>query len=232
LPPPPDPDAVDGVAPDGSPVEVYLRLGAGDTPALIHGAVPPGATVLELGCGVGRITEPLAALGHRIVAVDNSPEMLDHVRSARTVLADVETLALGEVFDVVVLASHFVNSADPSVRRALFDVCVAHARPAGLVLIERYEPETMRAVTSSRSEVDGVAIWWHDVVHRGDVFDAAVTYELDGHSWTQRFSAEILDDDRLAAEAAESGLMFDAWLDRARKWARFVARPGWSPSCT
>jgi SAM-dependent methyltransferase len=220
LPPPADPG--EGVAPDGSPVAVYLRLGAGATPALIHDAIPPDASILELGCGVGRITEPLAALGHRIVAVDNSPEMLDHVRSARTVLADVETLALGETFDVVLLGSHFINSADPSVRRALFGVCAAHARPGAFVLIERYEPESTRELTSSRSEVDGVAITWHDVVHRGDVFDAAVTYEVDGLSWTQRFSAEILDDDHLVAEAAEAGLTFDAWLDPARKWARFT----------
>jgi SAM-dependent methyltransferase len=226
LPPPPDSSdpVVDGVAPDGSPVEVYLRLGAGGTPALIHDAIPPGASILELGCGVGRITEPLAALGHRIVAVDNSPEMLDHVRSARTVLADVETLALGEVFDVVLLASHFVNSADTEVRRALFDVCAAHACPSGVVLIERYEPESMRELTSSRSEVDGVAITWHDVVHRGEVFDAAVTYEVDGHSWTQRFTAEIIDDAKLVAEAAAAVLEFDAWLDEPRKWARFIAR--------
>jgi SAM-dependent methyltransferase len=224
LPPPADSESgpAEGVAPDGSPVEVYLRLGAGSTPALIHDAVPPDATVLELGCGVGRITEPLAALGHRIVAVDNSPEMLDHVRSARTVLADVETLALGEMFDVVLLGSHFVNSADTGLRRALLSVCAAHARPGGLVLIERYEPGPMRELTSSRVEVDGVAISWHDVVHRGEVFDAAVTYEVDGHSWTQRFSAEILDDDRLVAEAAEAGLTFDVWLDAPRRWARFT----------
>jgi SAM-dependent methyltransferase len=202
-------------------VEVYLRLGAGTTPGLIHGAIPPSATVLELGCGVGRITEPLAALGHRILAVDNSPEMLDHVRSARTVLADVETLALGETFDVVLLASHFVNSADASVRRALLSVCAAHARPGGLVLIERYEPDSTRALTSSRNEVDGVVISWHDVVHRGDGFDAAVTYEVDGHAWTQRFSAEVLDDEKLVTEAAAVGLAFDAWLDPPRKWARF-----------
>jgi hypothetical protein len=59
-------------------------------------------------------------------------------------------------------------------------------------------------------------------VHRGEVFDAAVTYEVDGHSWTQRFSAEILDDDRLVAEAAEAGLTFDVWLDAPRRWARFT----------
>ena len=82
----------------------------------------------------------------------------------------------------------------------------------------------MRSLTASRVEVDGVVISWHDVVHRGDVFDAAVTYEVDGHSWTQRFTAEVLDDETLVAEAAAAGLDFDTWLDPTRMWARFVMR--------
>ena len=42
----------------------------------MHAAVPPGASILELGCGTGRILWPLAALGHPVTGVDDSPEML------------------------------------------------------------------------------------------------------------------------------------------------------------
>lgn len=121
---PPDPS---GLAPDGSPVAVRLRLAPGDVPELIDGAVPPGSRILELGCGVGRITHPLLAL----------------------------------------------------------------------------------------DEQDGVTFTWHDVVHRGDGFDAAVTYEVGTHSWTQRSSAAVLEDDQLVAGAAAAGLVFDCWLDFA-----------------
>ncbi len=62
-------------APDGSPVELYARLAAGDEPSIVHGAIPAGATVLDLGSGAGRIAHALIALGHPVVAVDNSPEM-------------------------------------------------------------------------------------------------------------------------------------------------------------
>lgn len=48
--------------------------------------------------------------------------------------------------------------------------------------------------------------------------------EVDGDSWTQRFSAAILDDDQLIAEAADAGLVFDAWLDPVGTWARFAVR--------
>jgi SAM-dependent methyltransferase len=203
---------------------VWLRLSPGTVPAIIDGAVPAGARILELGCAVGRITHPLLDLGYEVVAVDNSAEMLEHVHGARTVLADVETLALGERFDVVLLGSHFINSADPDVRRALLSVCTAHARPGGVVLIERYAFASARDLDGIHNEQDGVTFTWHDIVDDGDVFSAAVTYEVEGHSWTQRFSAELLDDDKLVSEAADAGLVFDAWLDEPRKWARFAVR--------
>jgi SAM-dependent methyltransferase len=69
-------------APDGSPVEVYLRLPPGEEPGIVHAAVPEGAAVLELGCGAGRLTRALLAFGHPVVAVDQSPEMLRHVQGA------------------------------------------------------------------------------------------------------------------------------------------------------
>ena len=55
----------------------------------------PGASVLDLGSGPGRIANPLARAGHDVVAVDDSQAMLDHVEGATTVLADLWTLDLG-----------------------------------------------------------------------------------------------------------------------------------------
>ena len=82
------------VAPDGSPVEVYLRLPPRGEAEIIHAAIPAAAEVLELGCGVGRITHELIRLGHPVVAVDESPEMLAHVLGAETVRARIEELEL------------------------------------------------------------------------------------------------------------------------------------------
>ncbi len=82
------------IAPDGSPVLLYARLPALGEPELIHGAVPAGAQILELGAGAGRITHELLALGHEVVAVDNSSAMLAFIRGAETVLADLEALDL------------------------------------------------------------------------------------------------------------------------------------------
>ena len=70
------------IAPDGSPVEVYLRLPPGDEPDIIHAAVPEGAAILELGCGAGRLTRALVALGHPVVAVTNRRRCSAHVQGA------------------------------------------------------------------------------------------------------------------------------------------------------
>ena len=41
---------------------------------------PDGATVLEIGCGTGRILLPLARAGHRAIGIDASSEMLERCR--------------------------------------------------------------------------------------------------------------------------------------------------------
>src|SRR5690242_19259324 len=95
--------------PDGSPVELYLRLPALGEPERVHELVPAGAPVLELGCGVGRITHELVRLGHPVTAVDKSAEMLAHVRGAETVQSRIEELRLERRFPCVLLMSHLVN---------------------------------------------------------------------------------------------------------------------------
>src|SRR5438093_6907399 len=85
-----------------------------------------GSSILELGCGAGRVTHPLVALGHPVVAVDESPEMLAHVRGAETVRARIQDLRLGRPFDAVLLASFLVNVADHGLRRRTLEVCREH----------------------------------------------------------------------------------------------------------
>lgn len=44
---------------DGSAVEVYLKLPYRDELELLSGHLPPRCSILELGCGTGRLTRPL-----------------------------------------------------------------------------------------------------------------------------------------------------------------------------
>ena len=43
---------------------------------------PPGRRTLDVGCGEGRLSRDLTALGHRVAAVDAAPSMLRHAREA------------------------------------------------------------------------------------------------------------------------------------------------------
>lgn len=219
-PPPTDPNPErPGVAPDGSPVELYRHLPPGDDPELIHGAVGDRASILELGCGAGRVTHALTALGHQVTAVDESPEMLRHVHDAETILADIFTLALDRQFDAVVLASHIINQPEARRRQQLLSVCKTHARPEGTVVIQRFHPNWMRTAQPTERRVGPVAMRLHDITHEGELLHASVSYELNGQEWTQTFTAAVIEDDALSREALSVGLSFERWLDEAAEWA-------------
>jgi SAM-dependent methyltransferase len=216
---PSDPD----VAPDGSPVEIYRHLPAAGEAQLIDGALSGPSDILELGAGTGRVTRGLVALGHRVVAVDNSPAMLAEIVGAETVLGDVETLRLGRTFDAVVLASHFVSTPEPE-RGRYVDTVAAHLRPTGVALIEGYPPglDWQRAV-GRMSRLGDVEIEVTRAVVSGTSVDATVEYRLDGRSWRQDFTADMLDEEALRELLAEHRLAWAGWLDEARGW--FAARP-------
>lgn len=205
-----------GTAPDGSPVEVYERLPELGEGEIVASAIPAGASVLELGCGVGRITRQLVRLGYRVTAVDESPEMLEHVRDAGTVQASIEGLELGRRFDAVLLASNLVN-AEPEQRRAFLETCVRHG---DLVVVEglplRWSPEdgeTRLGEIVSRLQVERIE---NGVVH------GAVEYEAGGETWRHAFAMRVFGGDaELDAALAEAGLRLERRLDA--RW--FVAVP-------
>jgi SAM-dependent methyltransferase len=219
------------ITPDGCAVELYAMVPARDEPAIIDAVAPPNASILELGCGAGRVTHPLIALGHVVVGVDESPEMLAHVHGARTVLASIEGLDLGERFDVVVLASHLVNVPDDDLLAAFLDACTRHVRETGCVVIQRHPLSWFDTVAPSRRTVpagDGVeAITYvlDGISHPApDHIAATAEYVVGDRRWTQTFVARRLDDVRLREALAAAGLRLgDRYLTDNGGWV--LARP-------
>jgi SAM-dependent methyltransferase len=225
--------ALGPTAPDGSPVDFYLALEPGSEPEMVQMAVPEGGCILELGCGVGRITHPLLERGYQVVAVDNSPEMLAHVRGAETVLSDVETLDLGRSFECVLLASHLVNTADRAQRSAFLASCRRQVADRGNVLIQRAAADrlwTGRGVSSDRRR-GAIRVRIHDVSRSGEVIESFAEYidEATGRTWIQTYSYEVLDDRAFDQALAQADLRLVRWLDEARTWAEAVPAPpgGW-----
>ncbi|MBO0840812.1 MAG: methyltransferase domain-containing protein [Sciscionella sp.] len=200
------------IAPDGSPVGLYLRLPERvEDAALIDGLLPCGASVLDLGCGTGRLAEPLARLGHEVTGVDNEPEMLASLRSVRGVAADIGSLDLGERFDAVLLMSHFVNAADTGLATAALDAVRRHLVGDGFAVVERYPVGWAHTCVEHTTNIGGVRCTLHDLRRRDGVLTAIMRYEFDGVVAEQRFSARDVDDARLA-ELAEAA---DLRVDRA-----------------
>jgi SAM-dependent methyltransferase len=212
-----------GCAPDGSPVELYARLAADDEPRIIHNAVAPGAALLELGCGAGRITHPLLDLGHAVTAVDNSPEMLERVRGAEKILSDIETLELGRRFPGVILASNLVNYPDAAARAAMLACCRRHVALDGCVLIQRLAPK--RALTIEEGTWTRGQARFHltSLVRRGRIFAATMLYELEEKRWLVSFELEVIGDDELDAALAAAGLRRLGFEDEHRAWVKAAA---------
>lgn len=192
---------------DGSPVEVYLNLEVEPEFTPVLTVLQPPGRVLDLGCGVGRLANVLAARGFEVTGVDDSPDMLTHLAPEVTgIEASLENLRLSTLFDHVIMASHLVNEADAATRSAFLRAATTHLAPGGRVYLGHYDAARMRGIDGGDGR-SGRVVTRFDILGRdGDVFDGRATYRLGERSWTQEFTAELLDPDALRAVLAEAGL--------------------------
>jgi SAM-dependent methyltransferase len=130
--------------------EEYDQENGLDGPALpFYGALAreTGGPGLDLACGTGFLTIPLAAAGLAMTGVDRSPVMLDHARhksahlAIRWLLADCRTLDLGEVFRFITMTGNafqeFLTRAD---QEGLLGTVRRHLAPDGLFAFETRYP--------------------------------------------------------------------------------------------
>ena len=108
--------------------------------ALLDGVRRRGGLVHEIGCGSGALTRHLAAAGHRVVASDASPAMVDLARRELPGV-DVRRIRLPDdplpEADAVVGVGHVLNylpDAD-AVRRALIAIA-GSLRPGGVLALD------------------------------------------------------------------------------------------------
>ncbi|WP_406434639.1 methyltransferase domain-containing protein [Streptomyces sp. NBC_00631] len=211
------------ITPDGCAVELYSRLTVGDEPDIIEAAVPAGARILELGSGVGRMTHPLVERGFTVTAVDESAEMLERVRGARTIRSTIEGLDLGEKFDVVMFASFLVHTGDVEVRRAMLRTCAAHVADGGCVLIQREGADYHAKVPRERVDPSGYTVRIVSAEPVGDgVNSVRAEYEFPDATWTQTFLARPLSKEQFEDALAEAGLEVTEYLTEDGTWVRAV----------
>jgi SAM-dependent methyltransferase len=237
------------ITPDGCGVELYALLPAMGEPEIVHAAVPPAASILELGAGAGRMTHRLVEFGHPVVAVDESRAMLDRIRGAagtpdaegpvgaaptsagpapvgaETVEARIQDLDLGRRFDAVLLASFLVNQPEDDLRRGFLRACRDHVRDGGCVVVQRHPPAWFDEAAEGERTSDGITYRLRDLRRPGpDLLAATVEYQVGERVWTQWFTTRRLNDQALAAALAEAGLAVDAYLTGDGSWVRAVPR--------
>jgi len=158
--------------------------------------VPPGASVLDAGCGTGRVAIRLAELGFRCVGVDSDASMLEQARDAAPemtwVLADLAALdgveGVNGPYDVIVAAGNVIPllaaGTEPAVLRGLaarlapggrlvagFGLDAAHLPlPAAPFGLEQYDAWC----TAAGLELDSRYATWDRLAYEGGGYAVSV----------------------------------------------------------
>ena len=195
----------------------YLAL-AGETPK----------TILDMGCGTGRLAVALAERGHRVTGADPSAGMMRVARSrpgaerVRWVDSDSKSLSLDARFDLIFMTGNVfqVFLGDEDVRATLRTLR-RHLAPGGRLAFETRNPlvEEWRGWTPARTretiDVPGVgAVEVHYDIAEAD--GAFVTYETHYRFGPDdvavgRDTLRFMSKDELAAFLAEAGFTEVTW---------------------
>lgn len=119
------------------------------------GALPHGASVLDLGCGGGSpVAENLVARGARVTGVDSSPTLIGlctaRLPDQEWIVSDMRAALLGRTFDGILAWDSFFHLHHDD-QRAMLATFAIHARP-GTVLMFNTGPTHGEAIGSYRGD--------------------------------------------------------------------------------
>jgi SAM-dependent methyltransferase len=139
---------------------------AADLPLWEELAGAAGGTVLDLGCGTGRVALHLARRGHRVIGLDLEPELIAALAERadglplETVAADAREFRLGDEVALALAPMQVLQLLEGSAARVACLRCVAsQLRPGGrfaAAILERMpEPDDSPPPLPDVREVDG-----------------------------------------------------------------------------
>lgn len=145
-----------------------------------------GGPVLEIACGTGRVSLPIARLGYHVTGLDIVPGMLAQARRksgdlpVRWVEADARAFDLGAVFRLIFLTGNafqmFLTRAD---QEALLARVGEHLEGDGLFAFETRNPRWVNSAPRAQEETHQGAFF--DLETRSEATLARTYVDADGH---------------------------------------------------
>ena len=184
--------------------------------ALIDEISVDDRSVLEVACGTGRVTIPLAQTGAKIAGLDHSTEMLTVARTksygvenVRWIEGDMRSFDLGETFALVLIPGHsFQNLLTPEDQLMCLQAIRRHLVPGGVLVIHLDHPNI------------GNISWLGDLVRdKGGVFEEAESFQhpKTGHkvralrAWSYEPSTQTAVQQTAWEEIDAEGQIKDRW---------------------
>jgi SAM-dependent methyltransferase len=98
----------------------------------------PLGSVLDVGCGTGRVAIELVARGYNAQGTDIDVDMLSHARAKAPNIqwheANLASIDLGVEFDTLIAAGNVILFVDVNEREAAVEGIACHVRPGGYVV--------------------------------------------------------------------------------------------------
>lgn len=185
------------------------------------------ARILELCCGTGRLTIPIAQEGYNICGVDYTPSMLEQAQAKAIkagleinfIEADIRTLDLQEQFDFIFIPFNSIHHLyrNEDLFRAL--ECVKkHLKDGGLFLFDCFNPNIQYIVESEKEQKviaeyttnDGREVLIKQIMH----YENAT--QMNRIEWHYFINGEFH-----SIQNMDMRLFFPQELDSYLKWAGF-----------
>jgi ubiquinone/menaquinone biosynthesis C-methylase UbiE len=186
-----------------------------DIPFYVEEAKKAGSPVLELACGTGRVTIPVAEAGLDVVGIDNSPAMLEQFRQRLPSLdpavrdritlhqADMRDFDLGDaVFQLVYCPFRaFLHLMTVEDQMAALNTIGSHLAPGGRFALNFFNPsvEIMSRSFAGQANLQRRIQEYEDP----DTGNRVVVYALNKRDVVR----QVIDETRIEEEVDQDGLV-------------------------
>ena len=116
------------------------------------------STILELGCGTGRVMQTLRAEGFEVFGLDYDQQMLAYLKgqdpAAPVFLADLTGFQLDQKFSLILLPCNTYSTLTSAQRRSALRSISAHLAPGGIFAVSLPNPADL--IDMGSSEESGI----------------------------------------------------------------------------